>query len=117
MYSNPIEKQKKSTIKDISSTDEDDECDSSSLIHPIITIRRIKNDIIHRRKASSPKKHSTLILPSRRANTRISRKIIEQDLELLRQANIDQQPLDLSVLPTFDKSDTIEDVLDLSLTR
>jgi len=47
-----------------------------------------RSQTIHRRKSSPPKKR----LVSHRPNTRISRKIIEEDLQLLRQA----QPLDLS---------------------
>jgi hypothetical protein len=92
----------------------------------------IRNDFVVRRKTSSRKHGLSLVWPSRRANTRISRKIIEQDLELLRQANIDQQLFDLSILPVNRslllfhesiqqaKTDTItsiDGVLDLSLAR
>ncbi|CAF1524016.1 unnamed protein product, partial [Adineta steineri] len=78
------------------SIDEDDECDSSSFIHSNYKSatgiqNRIKNNSIHRRKSSLPRKRLSLILPTHRANTRISRKIIEQVLQLLRQAN--QKPI------------------------
>lgn len=93
-------------------TEEDDERDSSSLHRPIrksiITTRAqaaAKSHSHHRRKSSPPKKRSSIVLPSHRPNTRISRKIIEQDLKLLRQGNAlaplsppsNQQPLDLSL--------------------
>jgi hypothetical protein len=121
--SNLIEKQKKRIEP---SLDEDDECDSSSsLTHPIrksiITTRSqtasrgMKKDFVHRRKSSPPIKRLSLGLPSHRPNTRINRKIIEQDLELLRQA----QPLDLSnrtSLPKITKTPA-DDLLDLSLSR
>jgi hypothetical protein len=108
------------------SIDDDDECDSSPSIRPmrksmIITrsqaaARGIKNDFVHRRKSSPPRKRLSLDLPSHRPNTRINRKIIEQDLELLRQA----QPLDLSNRPlSFEESSKIsaDNILDLSLSR
>jgi hypothetical protein len=131
--SNPISTSSNvdSTKKRIeTSTDDEDECDSSpstrSMRKSIITTRSqtaargIKNDFVHRRKSSPPRKRLSLGLPSHRPNTRINRKIIEQDLELLRQA----QPLDLSNRPlSFEesspKSSKIppEDILDLSLSR
>ena len=106
--------------------DDDDECDSNPSTRPtrksIITTRSqaaargIKNEFVHRRKSSPPRKRLSLGLPSHRPNTRINRKIIEQDLELLRQA----QPLDLSNRPLIaeesNKTST-DDILDLSLSR
>lgn len=77
----------------------------------------MKNDFVHRRKSSPPKKRPSLGLPSYRPNTRINRKNIEQDLELLRQA----QPLDLSNrINSLDDESTrknpTHDILDLSLS-
>ena len=77
----------------------DDERDSSSSVHSKEI--DVKNTgINHRRKPSPPKKRVPLVIPSHRANTRISRRIIEQDLRLLHQSALasssDQQPLDLS---------------------
>jgi hypothetical protein len=95
------------------STDEDDECDSSSLTYrsTITTrsqtaIRNNENEFLHRRKSSPPKRR---LLP----NTRINKKIIEQDLELLRKATNHQQSMDLSDA----KRMPIEHVLNLSLSR
>jgi hypothetical protein len=112
-----IDKQKKFAV------DEDDECDSNltarSNRKSIITTRSqtaargIKNDFVHRRKSSPPKKRSPLALSTHRPNTRINKKNIEQDLELLRQA----QPLDLSSNKTSIEKIPIEDVLDLSVSR
>ncbi|CAF2824666.1 unnamed protein product [Rotaria sp. Silwood2] len=126
MYLNPIEQQNNSMTKRTKSTeynepsiDEGDECDSSSLINSIhkstITTRAqisrkqtiqntIKKDCIQRRKFSSSKKRYSLTLPLNRPNTRINRKIIEQDLELLRQANNNLQPLDLSLISSNQSS-------------
>jgi hypothetical protein len=125
MYLHPTEKQKK-RIKSTESIeynkDENDECDSSSLTSSIrksimttrsqTAARIIKNDLVHRRKSSPPKKRLSLGLSTHRPNTRINKKIIEQDLELLRQG----QPLDLSNQRSTAKP-PIEDVLDLSLSR
>ncbi len=125
MYLHPTEKQKK-RIKSTESIeynkDENDECDSSSLTSSIrksimttrsqTAARIIKNDLVHRRKSSPPKKRLSLGLSTHRPNTRINKKIIEQDLELLRQA----QPLDLSNQRSISKL-PIENVLDLSLSR
>ena len=109
-------------------TDEDDERDSSSISHPvrtsIITTRAqaaARNHSHNRRKSSPPKKRSAPLLPPHRPNTRISRKIIEQDLKLLRQANVlpplsppvNQQPLDLS-LGAQNRSSSFEDPIEKS---
>ncbi|CAF1109321.1 unnamed protein product [Adineta steineri] len=104
------------------SIDEDDECDSSSFIHPNCKSatgiqNRIRNNSIHRRKSSLPRKRLSLILPTRRANTRISRKIIEQDLQLLRQANHNNQQSTNNKLIIIDTLTSTDDILDLSLTR
>ena len=93
------------------SGDEDDECDSSSLINKTIistrsqvTNRNNENEYLHRRKSSPPRKR---LIP----NTRINKKIIEQDLELLRKATSNQHSIDqLRKIPN-------EDILDLSLSR
>lgn len=106
---------------------DDDERDSSSSTRlnrkSIITTRSqaamtrgLAADFVHRRKSSPPKKRSPVGLTSHRANTRIHRKSIEQDLELLRQA----QPLDLSnriqsLEKSTEKTSTPE-ILDLSLS-
>lgn len=81
------------------SQDESDEPDSNlSIRKSLITTRsqtaarHLKNSFVHRRKSSPPKKHLSHSLLTHRPNTRINKKNIEQDLELLRQA----QPLDLS---------------------
>lgn len=134
--------------------EEDDERDSSSSVRParksIITTRAqaaARNHSKSRRKSSPPKKRLSLPLPPHRPNTRINRRIIEQDLKLLRQANVlpplsppmNQQPLDLSLGPnrssSFEetieqptsietiketieiKPTPVEGVLDLSLSR
>ncbi|CAF3653798.1 unnamed protein product [Rotaria sordida] len=122
-YLNPIEQQNNSIIKRIKSTeynepssiDEDDERDSNSLINSIhkstITTRSqistkkpihntIKKKFVQHRKSSSSKKRLSHILPLNRPNTRRNRKIIEQDLELLRQANNNLQLRDLSTIPS-----------------
>ncbi len=120
---------KTSTPNKISSkkrVDDEDECDSNPSTRPIrksiITTRSqaaargIQNDFVHRRKSSPPRKRLSLGLPSHRPNTRINRKIIEQDLELLRQA----QPLDLSNRPLIAEESSktpADDILDLSLSR
>lgn len=110
--------------------EEDDERDSSSSIRPIrksiITTRAqaaARSNSHNRRKSSPPKKRSSL-LPPHRPNTRISRRIIEQDLKLLRQANVlpplsppsNQQPLDLSLGPS-NRSSSFEEVLESSNTK
>ena len=108
----------------ISKPIDEDEHDSSSSTRPnrksIITTRSqaaiARGLSIHRRKSSPPKKRSPVGLTSHRANTRIHRKSIEQDLELLRQA----QPLDLSnrinsLDESTEKTSTPE-ILDLSLS-
>lgn len=99
-----IDSKTSSTISKQLDDDDDDEHDGNSparapIRKSIITTRSqaavargVKNDFVHRRKSSPPKKRPSVGLPSYRPNTRINRKIIEQDLELLRQA----QPLDLS---------------------
>jgi hypothetical protein len=107
-------------------TEEDEERDSSSSIRPIrksiITTRAqaaARNHSNNRRKRSPPKKRPSLVLPPHRPNTRISRRIIEQDLKLLRQANVlpplsppmNQQPLDLSLGPS-NRSSSFEEPLD-----
>ena len=112
-------------------TEEDDERDSSSSVRPvrksIITTRAqaaARSHSHNRRKSSPPKKRSSLLLPPHRPNTRISRRIIEQDLKLLRQANVlpplsplsNQQPLDLSLGPS-NRSSSFEEVLDASNTK
>jgi hypothetical protein len=113
-------------------TEEDDERDSSSSIRPavrksIITTRAqaaARSHSHNRRKSSPPKKRSSLLLPPHRPNTRISRRIIEQDLKLLRQANVlpplsppsNQQPLDLSLGPS-NRSSSFEEVLEGSNTK
>ena len=105
-------------------SEEEDERDSSSFHRPgmrksIITTRAqaaAKNHSHHRRKSSPPKKRSAVALPPHRPNTRISRRIIEQDLKLLRQGNAlaplsppsNQQPLDLS-LGSAHRSSSFED--------
>ncbi|CAF3399747.1 unnamed protein product [Rotaria sp. Silwood1] len=110
--------------------EEDDERDSSSSIRPIrksiITTRAQaaarNNHSKNRRKSSPPKKRSSLQLPSHRPNTRINRRIIEQDLKLLRQANVlpqlspptYQQPLDLSLGPN--RSSSYEEIIEQTTT-
>ncbi|CAF0723257.1 unnamed protein product [Adineta ricciae] len=64
------------------SVDEDDECDSSSLTHSSGA-----QTSIHNRKSLLPRKRTSVDFVLRRAKTRMSRRIIEQDLELLRQPN------------------------------
>ncbi|CAF2964969.1 unnamed protein product [Rotaria sp. Silwood2] len=134
---------KQSTIKRTKSTgsieyndpssgdiEEDDERDSSSSIRPIrksiITTRAQaaarNNHSKNRRKSSPPKKRLSLQLPSHRPNTRINRRIIEQDLKLLRQANVlpplspptNQQPLDLSLGPN--RSSSYEEMTEQTTT-
>ncbi|CAF4113692.1 unnamed protein product [Rotaria sp. Silwood2] len=110
--------------------EEDDERDSSSSIRPIrksiITTRAQaaarNNHSKNRRKSSPPKKRLSLQLPSHRPNTRINRRIIEQDLKLLRQANVlpplspptNQQPLDLSLGPN--RSSSYEEMTEQTTT-
>ncbi|CAF0885558.1 unnamed protein product [Rotaria sordida] len=111
--------------------EEDDEHDSNSLIRPIrksiITTRSQaaaaaaasrNNHSKNRRKSSPPKKRLSHQLTSHRPNTRINRRIIEQDLKLLRQANVlpplspptNQQPLDLSLGPN--RSSSYEEIIE-----
>lgn len=112
-------------------TDEDDERDSSSASFvarkSIITTRAQAAARTHshnRRKSSPPKKRTTMLLPPHRPNTRISRKIIEQDLKLLRQANVlpplsppsNQQPLDLSLGPS-NRSSSFEEPTEKTSTQ
>jgi len=114
-------------------SEEDDERDSSSVHRPpvrksIITTRAqaaAKNHSHHRRKSSPPKKRSAVLLPPHRPNTRISRRIIEQDLKLLRQGNAlaplsppsNQQPLDLSLGSAHRSSSFEDEIRDKAVTE
>ncbi|CAF3409595.1 unnamed protein product [Rotaria sp. Silwood1] len=126
MYLNPIEQQNNSSLKRTKSIeykkptiDDDDERDSNSLINLIdkstittqtqISTKQIiqnmnKKGFVQRRKSYSSKKRYSLTLSLNRPNTRINRKIIEEDLELLRHANNNLQPLDLSFIPSNQSS-------------
>ncbi|CAM4804518.1 unnamed protein product [Rotaria magnacalcarata] len=110
--------------------EDDDELDSSSSARPvrksIITTRAQAAARSHsksRRKSSPPKKRLSLQLPSHRPNTRINRRNIEQDLKLLRQANVlpplspptHQQPLDLSLGPN--RSSSSEETMEQTTTN
>ncbi|CAF2076801.1 unnamed protein product [Rotaria magnacalcarata] len=99
MYLNSIGKSTEFTGDNEISIDENNQCYSHSLINSIqksnITTRAqavaeqnmLNKDIVDRRKSGSLRKPLSLSLPSHRPNTRMNRKIIEQDLELLRKAN------------------------------
>ena len=52
-------------------------------------LRSMTAESVHRRKSSPPKKRPVSGFSSRRANTRISRRIIEEDLQLLRQVEME----------------------------
>jgi len=103
--------------------DEDDERDSSSLKRKSIITTRAQAASRNRRKSSPPKKRLAIQYPSQRPNTRINRRIIEQDLKLLRQANVlppmspptNQQPLDLSL--GANRSSSYEDIQDKPSTQ
>lgn len=75
--------------------DDNNHLSNNSIRKSPISTRGNKTEHVHRRKSSPPKKRLSLGLITHRPNTRINKKIIEQDLELLRQA----QPLDLSLNP------------------
>ncbi|CAF3677008.1 unnamed protein product [Rotaria socialis] len=99
MYLNSIRKSTEFTGDNEISIDENNQCYSYSLTNSIqksnITTRAqaiaeqnmLNKDIVDRRKSGSLRKPLSLSLPLHRPNTRMSRKIIEQDLELLRKAN------------------------------
>ena len=105
----------------------DDEYDSHlsirSMRKSIITTRSqaaARNYSKNRRKSSPPKKRLSLQLSSHRPNTRINRRIIEQDLKLLRQGNVissstNPQPLDLSLGRNHSSSyeETIEKITNI----
>ena len=109
--------------EDEAEDDEDDERDSSSLKRKSIITTRAQAASRNRRKSSPPKKRLAIQYPSQRPNTRINRRIIEQDLKLLRQANVlppmspptNQQPLDLSL--GANRSSSYEDIQDKPSTQ
>lgn len=106
-------------FKDGSGVNEDKKS-NSQIDKPMIQVRGPKKEIFDRRKPLSNKKYLSSVLSLHRPNTRMSRKIIEQDLELLRQANNNIQAMDLTMLSSNQSiqrhsKTPSEDVISLSL--